>query len=98
RELPAQLAALLQIDGALGGDALVQALVEGGLVELGLEVVDPPVGRLDVADDLVERGRLTGRRSRGWSLGRRRGGARCRSRVLGQGNTAWAEDQHPEDQ
>ena len=55
--LPAQLAALLQIDGALGGDALVQALVERGLGELGLEVVDLAVGGLQTLDHLVERGR-----------------------------------------
>src|SRR5439155_1626018 len=52
--LPAELAALLQIDHALGGDGLVQALVEGVLRELGAEIRHAAVGRLDVAHEVVQ--------------------------------------------
>src|SRR5262249_15745987 len=52
--LPPHLAALLEIDGALGLDVLSEALVLRHLGEVGLEVVHLAVGRLEAIDDGVE--------------------------------------------
>src|SRR5205807_1932793 len=62
--LPAELAALLEIDRALRRDRLIEALVERRLGELGAEVDHAAVRALEVADDVVQRRRRPGGRSR----------------------------------
>src|SRR5262249_48798187 len=52
--VPAHLAALLQVHGALGLDVLAEALVVGDLGELRAQVVDLPVRRLDPRHHLVQ--------------------------------------------
>src|SRR5438309_362503 len=62
--LPAELAALLEIDRALRRDRLIEALVERRLGELGAEVDHAAVRALEVADDVVQRRRRPRGRSR----------------------------------
>src|SRR3989442_1598787 len=54
RELPAELASLLQVDRPPSRNRLVEALVERGLGEVGAEVDHTTVGRFDVTNDLVQ--------------------------------------------
>src|SRR5438034_4729784 len=61
---PPELAALLEIDRALRRDRLIEALVERRLRELGAKVDHAAVRALEVADDVVQRRRRPGGRSR----------------------------------